>query len=79
MKLLCFYTYVPSFKFRKMSVPEILGKMWGQNWVKMGFFEVFSESLASISFILLDNEAIIILHMCATFQLPVNFCSRDIG
>ena len=45
----------------------------------MGVFGIFSKTALTIWFLLLVKEDIIILHMCAKFQVQVNSGSRDIG
>ena len=54
---------------------EIMGKKGS----KMRFFEIFSETALTISFIFIQKEDIIVLHVCAKFQVRENFCSRDMG
>ena len=51
----------------------------GQKGSKMRFFEIFSKTAPAISFILIQKEDIIVLHVCAKFQVRINFCSRDMG
>ena len=51
----------------------------GQKGSKMRFFEIFSETALTMSFIFIQKEDIIVLHVCAKFQVRENFCSRDMG
>ena len=67
---------------RSFFVPEIEGQMGvkrGQKGVKMGFFGILRKTSSTIWFHLLLKEGIIVLHMCAKFQVQVNSGSRDIG
>ena len=66
---------MPSFKFRKIFVPQIWGKMGSKKRV----FAIFSKMAQTISFIFLHKEDIVVLHMCAEFQVQENFCSPDMG
>ena len=45
----------------------------------MGFFGIFSKMALTILFIFLQKEGIMVLHICANFQVNKNFSSRDIG
>ena len=60
---------------KKIPGVEILGKRGS----KMGVFGIFSQTALTIWSLLLVKEDIIILHMCAKFQVHVNSGSRDIG
>ena len=51
----------------------------GQKGSKMRFFEIFSKTALKILFIFIQKEDIIVLHVCAKFQVRENFCSRDMG
>ena len=52
---------------------------WGSKGVKNEFFVIFSKTSKPISFHLLVKEDIIILRMCAKFQVQTIFCSQDMG
>ena len=67
--------FVQNFKYGKIFVLEI----WGKKGSKMGYFGIFSKSNEQIWFILLQMEDNIVLHVCAKFQVRINFCSRDMG
>ena len=51
----------------------------GEKGSKMRFFEIFSKTAHTIWFIFIQKEDIIVLHVCAKFQVRENFCSRDMG
>ena len=60
---------------KKIHGVEILGKRGS----KMGFFDIFSKTALTILFIFSQIEDIVVLHMCAKFQVQENFCSSDMG
>ena len=45
----------------------------------MGFFDTLSKTALTIWFIFSVKKDIIVLHVCAKFQVRENFCSRDMG
>ena len=51
----------------------------GEKGSKMRFFEIFSKTAHTIWFIFIQKEDIIVLHVCAKFQVHKNFSSRHIG
>ena len=51
-----------------------IGSNGGQKGSKKGDFEIFSKTSLTIWFHLLVKEDLIILHMCAKFQVQANLC-----
>ena len=51
----------------------------GQKGSKMSFFEIFSKTALTIWFIFIQKEDIIVLHVCAKFQVRINFRSQNMG
>ena len=67
----------------KFQVHTIFGFLiyrvkWGSKGVKNEFFVIFSKTSKPILFHLLVKEDIIILRMCAKFQVQTIFCSQDV-
>ena len=45
----------------------------------MGFFDIFSKTALTILFIFQQKKDIVVLHMCAKFQVQENFFPQDMG